>query len=93
MAPPRSSAKRRAVQQQQEQDDVQDAANDGGGYFSELAKKHWLNKNNMNTSRTKVKQDVIKKDIWDILEKDSFSSSSLLSLESLQLLEKYVAFR
>ncbi|KAE8373213.1 P-loop containing nucleoside triphosphate hydrolase protein [Aspergillus bertholletiae] len=52
----------------------------------QLAKAHWLE-----TSKVpKVKQDVIKKDIWDPLEADNFSFRSLLTLENLNILEKFL---
>lgn len=51
-----------------------------------LAKTQWLKQ----TKVCKVKQDVIKKDIWDPLEAESFSLRSLLLLENLNVLEKYV---
>lgn len=51
----------------------------------QLAKTHWLE-----TSKVrKVKQDVIKKDLWDALEAEGFSFRSLLTLENLNILEKY----
>ncbi|GAB1214986.1 hypothetical protein ATERTT37_004168 [Aspergillus terreus] len=49
----------------------------------QLAKTHWLK-----TSKVrKVKQDVIKKDLWDALEAENFSFRSLLTLENLNILE------
>ena len=55
----------------------------------QLAKTHWLE-----TSKVrKVKQDVIKKDIWDPLEADNFSFRSLLTLENLNILEKCACTR
>lgn len=50
-----------------------------------LAKTHWLDAANVR----KVKHDVIKKDIWDPLEAESFSFRSLLILENLNILEKF----
>lgn len=50
-----------------------------------LAKTHWLE-----TAKVrKVKQDVIKKDLWDALEAERFNLRSLLILENLNILEKY----
>lgn len=50
-----------------------------------LAKANWLD-----TSKVrKVKQDTIKKDLWDPLEADGFNLRSLLTLENLNVLEKY----
>lgn len=52
----------------------------------QLAKTHWLE-----TSKVrKVKPDTIKKDIWDPLEADGFNFRSLLALENLNILEKFV---
>ncbi|KAL4758466.1 RNA helicase aquarius [Aspergillus foveolatus] len=51
-----------------------------------LAKTHWLDAANVR----KVKHDVIKKDIWDPLEAESFSFRSLLVLENLNILEKFL---
>ncbi|KAL5356234.1 hypothetical protein BJX96DRAFT_186187 [Aspergillus floccosus] len=52
----------------------------------QLAKTHWLE-----TSKVrKVKQDVIKKDLWDALEAENFSFRSLLTLENLNILEKFL---
>lgn len=57
-----------------------------GNLWVKLAKTHWLK-----TSKVrKVKQDVIKKDLWDPLVEDRFSLRSLLILENLNILEKYV---
>lgn len=64
------------------------AAKDGGSEFAQLAKQHWL-KSTKRKPKTKVKNDVLKRDIWDVLEKDDFAFKSLLTLESLQILEKY----
>jgi hypothetical protein len=51
----------------------------------QLAKAHWLN-----TKVRKAKADVIKKQLWDPLEAEAFNSRSLLILENLNVLEKYV---
>ncbi|PWY64762.1 DEAD helicase superfamily protein [Aspergillus heteromorphus CBS 117.55] len=51
-----------------------------------LAKTHWLE----GSKARKVKQDVIKKDIWDPLEAEGFSFRSLLTLENLNILEKFL---
>ncbi|KAL8849100.1 MAG: hypothetical protein Q9221_005904 [Calogaya cf. arnoldii] len=58
----------------------------GENGWAQLARKHW----NKPTKSRKVKPDVIKKEIWDILEKEGFQFPSLLVLESLQLLENYL---
>jgi intron-binding protein aquarius len=61
----------------------------GGNAFAEVAQKHWL-KPSKKTTRARVKNDVLKKDIWDVLEGDNFSHKSILVLENLQLLERLV---
>ncbi len=55
-------------------------------HWAQLAQKHWSKPTN---KIKKVKADVIKKEIWDVLEGESFGYRSLIQLESLQLLEKY----
>ncbi|RMJ24857.1 hypothetical protein PHISP_04275 [Aspergillus sp. HF37] len=57
-----------------------------GSSWVKLAKAHWLEK----TKVRKVKQDVIKKDFWDPLEAERFSLRSLLILENLNILEKFL---
>ncbi|KAE8144411.1 P-loop containing nucleoside triphosphate hydrolase protein [Aspergillus avenaceus] len=52
----------------------------------QLAKSNWLGASNVR----KAKQDVIKTEIWDSLEAENFSSRSLLTLENLNILEKYL---
>lgn len=63
---------------------------DGGGeeegHWAQLAQKHWSKPTN---KTKKIKADVIKKEIWDVLAREAFGYRSLLQLESLQLLEKY----
>jgi len=59
----------------------------GENPFAQLAKKHWL-KSSKKTTKVKVKPDVVKLEIWDVLEKENFSFKSLLVLENLQILEK-----
>ncbi|RAH52918.1 DEAD helicases superfamily protein [Aspergillus piperis CBS 112811] len=51
-----------------------------------LAKSHWLD----GSKARKVKQDVLKKDLWDPLEAENFSFRSLLTLENLNILEKFL---
>lgn len=52
----------------------------------QVAKTHWLDSSKVR----KVKQDVIKKELWDALEAENFSLRSLLTLENLNVLEKCV---
>lgn len=54
--------------------------------YYEIACKHWLNTD----KAPKVRQNVVKSEIWDNLEKDGFVFSSLAVLENLQLLERYL---
>lgn len=60
---------------------------EGESEFAQLAKRHWL-KPSKKTAKVKVKNDVLKQDIWEPLEKEKFPSTSLLALESLQILER-----
>ncbi len=54
-------------------------------HWAQLAKKHWPKA----VKSKKTKPEVIKKEIWDVLEQEAFHFRSLLVLENLQLLEKY----
>lgn len=60
---------------------------EGGSEFAQLAKQHWL-KPSKKATKVKVKNDVLRQDIWDPLERDKFPISSLLALEGLQILER-----
>ncbi|KAJ5895369.1 hypothetical protein N7495_007060 [Penicillium taxi] len=51
-----------------------------------VAKTHWLDK-----KVGKVKPNVVKQELWDPLEAAGFNTSSLLTLENLNILEKYDA--
>ncbi|KAL6790231.1 P-loop containing nucleoside triphosphate hydrolase protein [Trichoderma sp. SZMC 28013] len=57
--------------------------------FVQVARLNWL-KPGKKTAKVKVKNDVIKQGIWDVLEQDGFSYKLLLLLESLQTLESYL---
>ena len=61
---------------------------DGENEFATLARQHWL-KSSRRTTKVTVKNDVLKREIWDPLEKDGFPLKSLLALEGLQTLERY----
>ncbi|KAL2832412.1 hypothetical protein BDW59DRAFT_104706 [Aspergillus cavernicola] len=52
----------------------------------QLARTHWPEASNVR----KVKHDVIKKNIWDPLEAENFSFRSLLTLENLNILERFL---
>lgn len=60
----------------------------GDNHFAQLAKKHWL-KASKKTTKVKVKPDVLKAEIWDVLVEKDFDFKSLLVLENLQILETY----
>ncbi|CAN8097263.1 unnamed protein product [Discula destructiva] len=62
---------------------------EGQSAFAQLAKQHWL-KPSKRATKVKVKNDVLKRDLWEPLEKDKFPLSSLLALEGLQILESYL---
>lgn len=62
---------------------------EGETEFAQLANKHWL-KTTKRVTKVKVKNDVLKREIWDALEKDGFPYKSLLVLEGLQVLESYL---
>ncbi len=50
-----------------------------------IANEHWLK-----TSKPKkIKPDIIKREVWDVLEGENFPIRSLLVLENLQFLEAY----
>lgn len=55
--------------------------------WTQVAEKHWSKP----VKSRKVKAEVVKKEIWNVLEQEEFQFRSLLVLENLQLLEKYVA--
>jgi len=80
---------KRKTQPQQEVAIVEDKASpESENAFEELAKKHWL-KTTKKQTKVKVKPEVLKTEIWDVLEKEDFEFRSLLALENLQILEKY----
>jgi hypothetical protein len=71
---------------------------EGESEFATLARQHWLKTpkqaaKTTTTAKVKVKNDVLKREIWDTLEKDNFPLKSLLVLEGLQTLERCVRFR
>ncbi|KAL2172214.1 hypothetical protein VTG60DRAFT_7058 [Thermothelomyces hinnuleus] len=66
---------------------------EGESEFASLARQHWLKAPNHASkaqAKVKVKNDVLKREIWDVLEKDNFPMKSLLVLEGLQTLESYL---
>jgi intron-binding protein aquarius len=58
----------------------------GDNHYAEIARKYWLK----NKKPPKVQPKVVKEELWDHLEKEGFAYTSLLILETLQVLEKYV---
>lgn len=56
------------------------------GLFSKVAQENWLQPR----KAAIVKDDVLKTELWDPLEKGGFSIKSLAALESLQTLENYL---
>ena len=58
----------------------------GASPFAQVANKHWLK--SKKSSKVTVKPDELKKEIWDVLEKENFAYRSLLVLENLQILER-----
>ena len=57
-------------------------------HYTQFARKTWLGQST--PASTRVKPDVLKKEIWDVLESESFPPRSLLILENLQALERCV---
>lgn len=62
---------------------LEPAQGSGDDKWSELARSHWLKDSKVK----RVKPDVVK-EIWDLLTEDAFDTRSLLTLESLQILER-----
>lgn len=58
----------------------------GDNHFVRIARDNWLS-----SSAGKLRPEVLKRDIWDVLESENFRFRSLLILENLQILEKYGA--
>ena len=58
----------------------------GENHFAQVARKNWLGV----ADAQKVRPEVVKKELWDELENIDFAYPSLLVLENLQLLEKYL---
>ncbi|KAJ4994089.1 intron-binding protein aquarius [Stagonosporopsis vannaccii] len=58
----------------------------GENHFAQVARKNWL----AAKKTPKVRPEVVKKELWDELQNIDFAYSSLLVLENLQLLERYL---
>lgn len=65
---------------------------EGESEFATLARQHWLGtpRKSPEDVKVKVKNEVLKREIWDTLEKENFPLKSLLVLEGLQTLEGYL---
>ena len=61
---------------------------EGDSEFAALAKQHWLERTPKRSTKVKVKNEVLKHEIWDALAKEGFPFKSLLVLEGLQILER-----
>lgn len=57
--------------------------------FVQIARKNWL-KSTRKNAQVRVKNDVLKQSIWEVLEREGFQHKSLVLLESLQTLERCV---
>lgn len=55
--------------------------------WTQLAETHWLK----SSKRSKVTSQVVKSEIWDVLQNEGFEYKLLLALENLQILERYVS--
>lgn len=54
-------------------------------HYVRIAREHWLTP----SRPSKTRPEVLKEQIWDVLESEGFRFRSLLILENLQILEKY----
>lgn len=59
----------------------------GDSHFAQVAQKHWLASKE---PVTRAQPDFLKAELWDPLVRDQFAVSSILLLENLQLLERYL---
>ncbi|KAK2739281.1 hypothetical protein FQN57_006616 [Myotisia sp. PD_48] len=68
--------------------DVRPTVNDfqGENHWVSLAQTHWLK----STKARKARPEVLKNEIWDRLQAEGFPLHSLLILENLHILEKYL---
>ena len=56
--------------------------------WKQLAEAQW---SKSSAKVRKVRPEFVKSEIWDVLEKEDFAFRSLLILDNLQLLEKFVS--
>ncbi|KAF1986979.1 putative DEAD helicases superfamily protein [Aulographum hederae CBS 113979] len=89
---PLAKRPRRSLATTDARDQADDSAQSANGAAAEvnkykiIANKNWVNI----TKAPKVKNQVIKEELWDSLEKDGFPYSALQQLENLQIVEKYL---
>ncbi|PKS06800.1 hypothetical protein jhhlp_006875 [Lomentospora prolificans] len=90
-----ASAKKKAVIVEAPADDAKvttatrapaDAQHDNP--WAPVARKHWLKPSK--SAKVKVKNDVVKGELWDVLEGEGLRYSSVLALENVQALEGYL---
>ena len=55
--------------------------------WTQVAETHWLK----SSKRSKVTSQVVKSEIWDVLQNEGFEYKLLLALENLQILERHVS--
>ncbi|KAI9793042.1 MAG: hypothetical protein M1816_000940 [Peltula sp. TS41687] len=60
----------------------------GDNHFVQVARENWLD--TISKRPAKLRQDVLKTDLWEPLEKELFRYRSMLILENLQILESYL---
>lgn len=60
---------------------------EGESEFATIARQHWL-QSSKKPATVKVRNEVVKTEIWDALEKENFALKSLSVLEGLQFLER-----
>ena len=53
-------------------------------YFTRIAQRLWLK----SKKASRVKPEVLKNEIWDVLERESFEFRFLLAFDNLQILER-----
>ncbi|KAI9786178.1 MAG: hypothetical protein M1839_007588 [Geoglossum umbratile] len=58
----------------------------GDNHYAQLAKENWLK----DSGPSRFSPELLKKGVWDVLEKENFQFRSLLILENLQFLENYL---
>jgi hypothetical protein len=60
----------------------------GDNHYAQLARENWLK----DSGPSRFSPELLKKGVWDVLEKENFQFRSLLILENLQFLEKYASY-